>query len=314
MSVVQAQVVRAAHPPSEAPRKPMAHRSVWRARLLCAVWTTVLVGGMFAVAVPASGTARAPSRYFEVRIRASGSLGSKPVCTANVPCEGDYLTGHGLGWDWIAYALVVAVQQGHHTQLHLIGPKPRIAANFDDGTSHSHSDDCHANFSTGGRYALFGAFMATRLGFADKDGILSVDAGPPMDSHFSQCGQGTVSSHGLSGGTSAWDGLKGPWNYSHVRGPTRGQVRHRSRFDLIAYNQSLGGEHTTGGWLHTSCCGSSLSLSFIRFPGGSRSVFERERNFVRCHPVTSTGFKYYPLPDTSPPPSLPPTGPGCFAG
>jgi hypothetical protein len=246
-------------------------------------------------AAQATGSSRVPSRYFEVKFIASGTLNSAPVCTVNMPCSGDYLTGHGMAWQWTAYALVVATQQGRHTTLHLIGPQPRVAAFFNENISWSQRDDCTANFSTGGGENLTG-FMATRMRFEDEDGIMSVDTGPPLDQHFSQCGPGTVSPHGREDTLASWDGLDGPWHYAGVRGPTRAQVRSKERiFVDFAYNLGLGVEHTEAGWLHTSCCGSNLTVIFTRFRGGKKSVLAHERNFKRKHPVTSHGFVTYDL-------------------
>ncbi len=58
-----------------------------------------------------------------------------------------------MAWSWVAYALVVAQQQGRHTTLHLIGPQPRVAAYFEEKVSYSQSNDCTEDFSTGhGKY------------------------------------------------------------------------------------------------------------------------------------------------------------------
>lgn len=243
---------------------------------------------------PTAAVARVPSRYFEVKFVASGSFNSAPVCTAEVPCEGDYLTGHGMGWGWIAYALVVATQTGSHTMLHLIGPEPRVAGYFSETVSWSVRDDCTANVTTGGGQGL-GAFMASRMRFSDRDGKLSVDTGAPLDSHFAVCGLGTVSDHGRDDTLASWDGLKGPWSYKDVRGPKRGEIRSKHVIVDLAYNAGLGISHTKDGWLHTSCCGSNLTLVFTRFPGGQNNVLAYERKFVRKHPVTSHGLAPYDL-------------------
>lgn len=242
------------------------------------------------VTAPASGASRVPSRYFEVKLIAAGTLDSTDACSMTMPCSGDYLTDHGMGWGWVAYALVVATQRGSHTTLHLIGPQPRVAAYFNEKASWSQRDDCTANFSTGGTLT---GFMAAKMFFEDEDGMLSVDTGPPIDRHFSQCGPGTVSTHGRDDTYASWDGLDGPWHFTAVRGPTRAQVRTKKVFVDVAYNHSLGGEHTKDGWLHSSCCGSNLTLVFTRFPGGKKSVLSYERTFARKHPVTSRGFAVY---------------------
>jgi hypothetical protein len=255
-----------------------------------AVVALVLLGTFAGVASPAA--APTTTRYFEVQIHGAGQLNSADACTVYAPCSGDYLTGHDMSWGWIAYALVVAQQQGGHTTMHLIGPQPRVAAYFEETVSYSQSNDCTADFSTGhGNY--LDRFMTTTLGFTDRDGVLSVNTGPPMNHHFSQCGPGTVSTHGRDGTPASWDGLRGPWTYTGVRGPTRGQVRSKRIFVDLAYNQGLGVEHTVGGWTHTSCCGSSLVIVFTQFPGGQRNVLRYERGFARRHPVTSHGFTQF---------------------
>ena len=214
------------------------------------------------------------------------------MCTQTAPCEGDYLTGHGMDWGWIAYALVVAQQKGSHTTMHLIGPRPRVAAFFNENLSHSQSDDCLEDFSTGhGRF--LDRFTTTPLRFEDDDGLLSVDVGAPLDRHFSLCGPGTVSAHGRDDTLASWDGLDGPWHYAGVRGPTRGQVRRQRVFVDPAYTLGLGVEHVVDGWKHTSTGGSNLVLVFTRFPGGQRNVLRYERGFAKRHPVTSHGFTQF---------------------
>jgi hypothetical protein len=243
---------------------------------------------------PAIGATRAPSRYFEVHFIAGGTLDSSSVCTATKPCNGDYLTDHAMAWGWSAYALVVATQHGPHTEMHLIGPQARVAAYFNEKVSWSKSEDCTADFSTGGGLNL-DHLMATKMFFEDKNGLLSVDVGPPMSQHFSQCGSSTVSTHGRDFTYASWDGLDGPWHYAGVRGPTRAQVRSGKPFVDLAYNGTIGGEHVKDGWLHSSCCGSNLTLVFTPFPGGKKNVLSYERSFARKHPLTSHGFAPYDL-------------------
>jgi hypothetical protein len=202
-------------------------------------------------ACPAIGATRAPSRYFEVHFIAAGTLDSSAACSATMPCNGDYLTDHAMAWGWSAYALVVATQHGTHTEMHLIGPQARVAAYFTETASWSKREDCSADFSTGGGQNL-DHLMATRMFFEDKDGLLSVDAGPPMNQHFSRCGSSTVSTHGRNYTYASWDGLDGPWHYAGVRGPTRAQVRSGKPFFYLAYNGAIRGEHIKDGWLHSS--------------------------------------------------------------
>jgi hypothetical protein len=260
-----------------------------------AVWASILAATLAAVtAVPATGATSPPSRYFEIHFIAAGTLDSLAVCSTTKPCEGNWLTGHALAWQWSAYALVVATQHGTHTELHLIGPQALVAANFTEKASWSKSEDCTANFSTGGGLNL-NHYMATRMRLEDEDGVLSVDVGAPIDRHFSQCVSSTVSTHGREDTLVSWDGLDGPWHYAGVRGPTRAQVRSQKPFVDLAYNLPIGGEHTKDGWLHTSCCGSSLTIVFTPFPGGKKSVLSHERNFARKHPATSHGFAAYDL-------------------
>jgi hypothetical protein len=232
------------------------------------------------------------SRYFEVQMHASGTLRSDPDCNVNAPCTGDYLTVHYMNWGWIAYALVVYTEQGATRELHLIGLVPRVGGYFTEQVSYSQSNDCVANFSTGGGEA-FNRYLASGLKFDFGGNLLSVDTGPPMDRHFSKCGPGTVSHHGANDTLAAWDGLKGPWHYVGVRAPTRRQLLSGRLFVLLAYNARLGVKHSTGGWLHTSCCGSSLVFVFTPFQGGQQAVFNEERRFTRIHPANSSGFKKY---------------------
>jgi hypothetical protein len=247
----------------------------------------------------AMGATRPPSRYFEVHLIAAGTLDSMPVCSDTKPCEGDWLTSHAFGWGWSADALIVATQRGKNTELHLIGPQARVAAYFNETASWSKREDCTANFSTGGNQNL-NHFMATKMFLEDQNGLLSVDVGAPMDQHFSQCGSGTVSTHGRDYTYASWDGLDGPWHYAGVRGPTRAQVRSGKPFFYIAYNKAISGEHVKDGWLHSSCCGSNLAVVFTPFPGGKKSVLSHERKFARKHPVSSHGFAPYdPLNPTA---------------
>jgi hypothetical protein len=257
------------------------------------LWSTALVlvlCGLLLVAAPTD--ARHPrklSRYFEVTIHGGAQLDSRPTCSVN-PCEGNYLTSHAMEGRWVAYALVVYTENGRNRDLHLIGPEPRVAASFTERTTYSQSfDECRENFSTGGGTSLT-VFLASHLKLDYGHGRVSVDTGPPMDRHFSRCGPGTVSDHGANGSRAAWDGLKGPWHYGSVKAPTRRQLLHRRVFVVTGYNQPLGVEHTTSGWPHTSCCGSSLFYSFVRFPGGQKRVFAHERSFKRRHPARGHGF------------------------
>jgi hypothetical protein len=246
--------------------------------------------GLFLAAPADARHPRKLSRYFEVKINGSAQLDSHPVCSSNRPCEGNYLTGHGIEASWVAYALVVYTENGRHRDLHLIGPEPRLAAYFTERTSYSVSfDECREDFSTGGGQSL-SVFRASPLRLDYGHGRLTVDTGPPIDRHFSRCSRGTVSDHGANGSRAAWDGLKGPWHYGSVKAPTRRQLLHDRVIVVTGYTQPLGGEHTKSGWLHTSCCGSSLFYTFTRFPGGQKSVFRRERSFKRRHPARSHGF------------------------
>jgi hypothetical protein len=258
------------------------------------VWGVMTVVLAALAAGPATAAARAPSRYFEVHFLAGGTLDSSVVCSENKPCNGDYLTDHAMAWQWSAYALVVATQRGSHTEMHLIGPQARVAAYFTETVSWAKKEDCNVNFSTGGGQNL-DHYMATKMFFEDRDGLLSVETGPPMSQHFSQCGSNTVSTHGRDYTYASWDGLDGPWHYAGVRGPTRAQVRSQKLFVDLAYNGRIGGEHVKDGWLHSSCCGSNLTMVFTPFPGGKQSVLSHERNFTRKHPVTSHGFAPYDL-------------------
>jgi hypothetical protein len=272
---------------------------VTRRRLHQILPVAVLVALVALTLAPTAAGARVPSRYFEVKFIASGTFNSAPVCTAEAPCEGHNLTGHDMGWGWIAYALVVATQTGSHTMLHLIGPEPRVAGYFTEKVSWSRRDDCNANVTTGGGLA---AFMASRMRFDDRDGRLSVDVGAPLDRHFAVCGLGTVSNHGRDDTLASWDGLKGPWDYKDVRGPTRGEIRRKRVIVDVAYNAGLGISHPKDGWLHTSCCGSNLTLVFTRFSGGQNNVLAYERKFVRKHPVTSHGLEPYDVLHPTPTP------------
>jgi hypothetical protein len=258
------------------------------------VVAALVLSGAIAAIAATPAAARNITRYFDVKIHASGQLHSAPVCNENAPCEGDYLTGHGMDWEWIAYALVVAQQRGNHTTMHLIGPAPRVAAYFVERVSYSRSNDCLEDFSTGHGNRLDRFMAMNHMFFEDQGGLLSVDVGSPLNSHFSRCGPGTVSTHGRDYHYASWDGLDGPWHYAGTRGPTRGQVRTKRVFVDLAYNAGLGVEHTVDGWKHTSCCGSNLTLTFTRFRGGQRNVFAHERSFARHHPVTSHGFTKCP--------------------
>ncbi|HMH48430.1 MAG TPA: hypothetical protein VK538_12040 [Solirubrobacteraceae bacterium] len=72
-------------------------------------------------------------------------------------------------------------------------------------------------------------------------------------------------------------------------------MRSGKPFVDLAYNRGIGGEHIKDGWLHSSCCGSNLSIVFTPFPGQKKSVLSHERNFARKHPVTSDAFAPYDL-------------------
>jgi hypothetical protein len=270
------------------------------ARKRLVVLIMAVVCGVAFGSVGAAGTAkRAPvHRYFEVQVLGGGTLNSQEFCTEQKPCSGDgRLEAHALDWSWTAWALVVYTDHGRFgdLDLHLIGPRPRVSALFTEATTFSGlTPGCDAYFSTGGGRDYSKHLLATNFELEPVGERLTVDAGRPMDRHFSRCGKGTASVHGRDNSPAAWDGLDGPWNYVAVRAPTRHQLLFARRPIVIkGYVQSLGGEHATGGWMHTSCCGSSLFFVFRPFRGGKTNVFKEEKRFARLHPITSTGFNQF---------------------
>ena len=270
-----------------------------RKRLVVLIGAVVL-GVAFGSVGGASTSTRPPvHRYFEVQVIAGGTLNSQEVCSAVKPCSGDgRLEAHALDWNWTAYALVVYTDHGRYgdLDLHLIGPRPRVAALFTEATVFSGlmTPPCKAYFSTGGGRNYSKHLLATNLELEPIGERLNVLPGHPMDRHFSRCGQGTVSLHGRNNSLAAWDGLEGPWSYVAVRAPTRRQLLYAHRPIVVkAYVKALGGEHSTGGWLHTSCCGSSLLFVFRPFRGGKTNVFKEERRFARLHPIASAGFNQF---------------------
>jgi hypothetical protein len=257
----------------------------------------VIVGAASVTAEPAS--AKNVTRYFEVRIQAAGQLDSGADCFGGqgdtvCPLGQDYLVEHDLSWGWLAYALVVAQRVGSHTTMHVIGPTPRVAAYFTENTDYASSthDSCFADFSTGDKTNLT-RYLAMPIRFEDDNGHVRIGLRAVVSSHFARCGQGTVSQHGRDATLASWDGLKGPWDYAGVRGPTRYQVLHKPTIVDLAWSQGLGVTHSAGGWPHKSGGGSSLVLAFTRFAGGQSSVFRYERGFARRHPINSAGFREY---------------------
>lgn len=263
----------------------------WVLRAFATALVIVGFAGMTAVSTSASTV----TRYFEVLIQAGGQLDSGADCFGSetaCPLGAEYLIEHDMSWGWKAYALVVAQRTGRHTTMHLIGPVPRVAAYFTEETDHSFSDPCFADFSTGDRTNLT-RYLPLAVRFEDDNGHLRLSVGAPVSNHFAQCGQGTVSQHGRDATAASWDGLKGPWDYAGVRGPTRYQVLNKSTIVDPAWSQGLGVTHSAGGWPHKSGGGSSLILAFTRFAGGQNNVLAYERAFVRRHPINSSGFAEY---------------------
>jgi hypothetical protein len=247
----------------------------------------------------APASAKNMTLYFEVAIQAQGQLDSGADCfgaqgEAVCPLGQDYLHEHDISWGWKADALVVAQQVGRHTTMHLIGPTPRVAAYFTEETAYNATvhEPCFADFSTGAKTNLT-RYLAMPVRLDDHDGHVRVGLGGPVSHHFAHCGQGTVSQHGRDATPASWDGLKGPWDYSGVRGPARSQVLHQPAIVDVAWSQGLGVTHAAGGWPHKSGGGSSLLITFTRFAGGQRSVFNYERSFLRRHPINSSGFQAY---------------------
>jgi hypothetical protein len=242
------------------------------------------------------GEAAIPSsRYFELQITAGGGVHAIVDCDASstyCSSQSSFLGGHNITWHWTAYALVVSTKQG----LHLIGPRPRVAAYFSDSTAWDGPDapeNCRTEYSTGGGEGA-GArgtpFLASSLQLAQAGPKrLNLSAGPPFTSRFVSCGRLSLSTYGRDSTPSSWRGVQGPWRFTGLTLAAPKRLAGTKMLVYLAYNSHSAGPLKIP-WPHTSTVAATVVLTLSEFRGGRDNVLREEKKFEREHPAKSRGF------------------------
>jgi len=285
-----------------------------RAKLLGTCFMLALAGAVaFAVATPGGGSARRGA------LRRPNAAGMKTRCCFELsitsglqliasypehPDDPNFPFGdHNIHADWQAEQLVRYGELSNGTPLliGILGGGARVNAKIyeaglwntvppqEPGNGHRYVSTEGKQFDPNPKHGWLAS--RTFVTFVSSGQYIHVGPGPAIWSTFAKCGIG-LSYHGRSAARSSWDGLNGPWQWV-LKGPTRNQFRHATRFfdvvhrDLVPNNTHTG----PGGVSHRvyGPAGDSVLVVFRYFPE-ARLPSEIERMKAK-YPITSKGFR-----------------------